>query len=544
MIEPTRATVVGVTSKKGGVGKSVVATLIAWAAEQLGQRAVLMDLDPSNPDQLARDRVRYANVPHRMPTVLDDSYPTQWWSDPETGVQLLPGPTRGQDRTDDALIAAAQLLIPRAHGAADVVVLDLHQAATDTYTKELVELCDLVVCVTDHDAQSRQHLRSWLDDATSPQPADATLLPSLRPDQVRLVYSEGVPMTDATASDALSAARADMGPTYSWAGTIPFDPEIITGGNQGDITRAVSDTTREATLTIAAALLQTPPARASRTVATAHTASGHPWAPPRLPTPPAPDAGSDPATSRPAVEGPPPEPTGVVVRVFGTPRIDGRPNLSERELSIATLLAVRAPISVAAVGEVVGVTAKTISNTLGGLKGIVSSERGLLTLEYDVRSELTLIANLSEQLATATTEAAAHLISRAITLLQRIGGPPFETHVSGGWGWVHERLHAGPTPTERALLELGNLARAVANQWTASNKVDHPGLPSGSVVTGTLVAACERAAISIDPLPLLAAAAHIAVQSGPADRALVSGRLTAIAGDGWPVTDDLIASLA
>jgi CobQ/CobB/MinD/ParA nucleotide binding domain len=537
----TAAIVIGVTSKKGGVGKSVVATMIAWAAEQLGQRAVLMDLDPSNPDQLARDRVRYANVPKRMPTVTDDSYPTQWWSDPETGVQLIPGPTRDRDRTDRALIAGARRLIPRAHGAADIVVLDLHQVSADEYSHELIALCNLVVCVTDHDTQSRQHLRAWLDEVTDDAAVVDPLQPTLRAEQIRLVYSEGVPMTTSAASQAWSEARADIGPQYTWAGQIPFDPDIIVGGNQGDITRTVSDTTRQAVLQITTELIGTKRPDPVSPTPRSRTASGHPWAPPRLPTttPPA-AAATTSASSAPQPDDPADAPT---VRVFGSPRVDGHPDLPERELAIATLLSVRAPISVDATGEIFGVSAKTISNAVSRLKGLVASERGLLTLEHGIRSELATAANNAEALAGADNSETITLISQGIRILNSVSGPPFDVHLSQRWAWVHERLHAGPTPTERALLELGNLARAITNQWIAMSRADQTGLPAGSVVTGALVSACDRAAMTIDPLPLLAAAAQVAAFAGPADRALVTSKLNAIMQDGWPVSDELIASL-
>jgi hypothetical protein len=586
--------VIGVTAGKGGVGKSVIASLLSWAAVELGRRAVLFDLNLANPDQLALGRVQFARVPGRMPTVLDDSYPTQWWSDPEDGFFLVPGPRAARDRTSDSIVAGALRLIPRAGEEFDAVVLDLHQVGTDRYTRDLIGRCDVVACVVDHDPRSRQHLREWLDEATGLYPTRNPFMPELDVNQVRLIYSEGVDLEGRDRERRFSEAAADLGASYVIAGRLDFDAAIVGSGTSGDLTRRVNAATRRVAIEAVERLLglEPPPMPSRSLLDRALRRPAHRPTPPpsfdhlidcgrgadsaRRPGRRGLDRGLDPDHGEPRdqvdselceraqggrtepdvpISDEPCDGRAHLVRVFGPPRVDADCRLGERALELASLLAVRAPLSKLAAAEAMSVdrrriSPKTVGNHASGLKGIVASEAGMLTLDHDVESELAMIVNVAESVARADDLDVGCAIERAIATLAATRGAPFEGRE---WRWVHERTAVGLSPAERCVRELENLARTVADRWLRARRRDGDDvwsgevcspLASGTVVTSTIVGVSDRVSQTFDPVPMLSAAALVAHSSLPTDRSLVRARLDQVAGEGWPVGAELLRLLA
>ena len=104
-----------------------------------------------------------------------------------------------------AVASAAVRMVERARRDRDLIVLDMHQVSADHYTKLLGELVDVMVCVTDHDPQSREHLRSWLDEATYDGVRErGRYVPVLDANQVRLVFVEGVRLSKSQAAKTMS----------------------------------------------------------------------------------------------------------------------------------------------------------------------------------------------------------------------------------------------------------------------------------------------------------------------------------------------------
>jgi nucleoid-associated protein YgaU len=199
----------------------------------------------------------------------------------------------------------------------------------------------------------------------------------------------------------------------------------------------------------------------------------------------------------------------VLVRVLGQPRVDGRPGLGQRELSLTAFLAMhRRPVTGSDVIEALwggkGVQARSLwnlaSNTRGALGKLASGEAVLpfadqadktYRLHPDVACDLDILRRAYQRSLADPCEEAAAELDRALDLVE---GRPFGT---AGFEWAFRDGQYGAMAQqliEDAALRLATLARETGDIDLARRAV-HRGLHG---VPGNEVLYRERMQIEAD----------------------------------------------
>ena len=405
--------VVAVTAGKGGVGKSLLAWMLAVTAGRRGIKTAFIAAVPRNDDHDFRTRGWLQ--PGDAPT-LDDDVPFDMWARvPETSTWMLRA-TRDLDaREAGVLTHLVGEAVGRARAAGcRLIVLDVDGVGADSYVPGVLASVDSVVLVVDHDPESRVNARKWFGWLAARAGGE-----SVPYDRLRVLFCARVPGGEREEHKA----RAEMAGCGWWLGAVPFDKGLQRTKNAGVLSSSLSVACDEVLTRAVGSLLGVAvvePRRRGRRAgrieledvapaASSATSSATSSAPPMLDA-----AGLTLRTCSPGASVP----------------------LSALELEVACFVATSSGASDLAVRAATGADIRTVRAALRSLReqGLVASVHGLHSVPAGVLLDRREWMRLSVRCERNAREPG--LVGDLLAAADAVNGPPLANDRGEVWSWV------------------------------------------------------------------------------------------------------------
>lgn len=221
------------TSSKGGVGKTMAATLVGQALARRGHRAGFADFSGIAPNASGRWGEELFRLTGPSATWLDSAPVSSWPVDPASGLRLLAGPASLSQRVGAQMADCLRRVLVEADAALDVLVLDLDGVQNIELHRVALEAATAVVWVVDHSPETVSEVQASLIELARPAEQARNGLPLLTSDRCRFVM---VDHKNRGRSGPAQAALRDLG---TWCGTLRFSARLEALAAVGQLAGAV-----------------------------------------------------------------------------------------------------------------------------------------------------------------------------------------------------------------------------------------------------------------------------------------------------------------
>lgn len=221
------------TSSKGGVGKTMAATLVGQALARRGHRAGFADFSGIAPNASGRWGEELFRLTGPTATWLDAAPVSAWPVDPASGLRLLAGPASLPQRVGAQMADCLRRVLVEAATSLDVMVIDLDGVQNIELHRVALDAATSVVWVVDHSPETVNEVQASLIELARPADQARNGLPLLTPDRCRFV------MVDHKNRGRTGPAQAALRDLGSWCGTLRFSARLEALAAVGQLAGAI-----------------------------------------------------------------------------------------------------------------------------------------------------------------------------------------------------------------------------------------------------------------------------------------------------------------